>query len=76
METLKLWIARDKDGELCLYYGKKPEVCGDSFWYGNVAYPTLYIKLDSELFPEVTFENSPKCVILKLEENEIVDSKK
>lgn len=63
---MELWIARDKDRELCLFYGKKPEINGDSFWYGNLPYPTKYIKLDENLFPEVTWENSPMKVELKI----------
>lgn len=63
---MELWVARDKDGELCLYYGKEPERNGDSFWYGNVPFPEDYIKLNSDLFPQVTWENSPKKVRIEL----------
>lgn len=59
-------IARDKDNSLCLY-SKKPKlseeieglwVCGDQ--NDNV------IILPPDMFPEVTFENSPQQVELKL----------
>lgn len=62
---LILWIARDKDGELCLYT-QEPERNGDSFWYGNYPYEHTYIKLCNLLFPEVTWENSPRKIKIDL----------
>lgn len=62
---MKLWIARDENGTLELfyeepYYGTIPGI-GDAWKNGD------YIcKLDSKLFPEVTFENSPQEVELEL----------
>ena len=61
---MKLWIARDKDGELYLYdaYPKKQsEFFGCKFGYSSMP-------LDGSLFPEVTWENSPRKVELKLVE--------
>lgn len=59
---MKLWIARDNDGHLFLYE-TKPERCSENFapinGYG-------YWSIDDDLFPEVTFENSPREIILKL----------
>ena len=55
---MKLWIARDINGRLTLHY-ERPTLKGkgwDKIW----AIP------DSSLFPEVTFENSPIQVELKL----------
>ena len=59
---MKLWIARDKNGELCLY-NIKPEKHEEYF-----VEPSGYrsFSLDDDLFPEVTFENSPQEVELKL----------
>lgn len=60
---MKLWIARDKSGELFFYVGEKP------FRHGNIFHSEQdsdYFNLDIELFPEVTFENSPQQVELKL----------
>ncbi len=67
---MELYIARDKDGRLFLYYNYLPirddeldqftacgndiDICGDE------------IEIDSGLFPEVTWENSPRKVELKL----------
>jgi hypothetical protein len=65
---MKLWIARDESGDLALYY-LKPEL-NDldvlAFYQPQkfgVEYPIC-----NDLFPEVTFENSPQQVELKLVE--------
>lgn len=65
-----MWIARDKDGELYLYnerpvredsrYEKGTFYSG--YFYGE--YPS--IRLDKNEFLEVTWENSPQQVELKL----------
>lgn len=59
---MKLWIARDKDGLIYLYM-KKPTLIG---WYFDTKY--LIGEIDKTSFPEVTFENSPQEVELKLVE--------
>lgn len=58
---MNLWIARDKDGSLYLYR-KKPYKCRGLFIcdMGNGMW------LDKTQFPEVTFENSPREIELKL----------
>lgn len=58
---MKLWIARDKDGELYLY-PSKPRKRDYRFTCGYVYED--YINLDGDEFPEVTFENSPQEVEL------------
>ena len=61
---MKMWICRNQDGSLALFKKKKPKLFWDEkigqYWYGNPfwLYPTD--------FPEVTFENSPMEVELKL----------
>lgn len=55
-----LWIARDVGGRLTLHY-ERPIYCNRG-WNNVWAIP------DSNIFPEVTFENSPKKVELKLVE--------
>lgn len=56
---MKFWIARDFDGKLALHT-REPH-CQFYTWYsGNE------VVLNEELFPEVTFENSPQQVELKL----------
>lgn len=59
-----MWVARDKAGSLFLY-DALPILRGN--WYyaqrGHDSYA-----LDERLFPEVTFENSPKRIEMKLVE--------
>lgn len=64
-----LSIARDKDNSLCLY-SKKPKLSEEieGLWVCsqlNDADDAVII-LPPEMFPEVTFENSPQMVELKL----------
>ena len=54
---MELWIARDENGALALHesepycpFGGNWHNCNQEFY------------LDSELFPEVTFENSPQKI--------------
>ena len=60
---MKFWIVRDKQGWLQLYLGKPSfklkHLTED--WDG-----TFMGYLPKEKFPEVTFENSPQQVELKL----------
>lgn len=62
---MKLWIARDKDGSLILY-DNTPEKRSEYF-LPYAGYDDM--PLDDRLFPEVTFENSPQEVELKLINN-------
>lgn len=57
---MKLWIARDKNRDLYLY--EREPIRESDFFYSS--YDT--IEVDKNLFPEVTFENSPQEVELKL----------
>lgn len=66
---MKLWIARDKDGTLVLS-NRLPYLvneCYDYFFFGDDA--SIYY-LDRNTFPEVTFENSPQQVEIKLSKEE------
>lgn len=59
---MKLWIARDDDNALFLY-DEKPIKRKHRFtlkWFSHA------FKIKSQHFPEVTFENSPQEVELKL----------
>ena len=62
---MKLWIARDKDGLLYLHIDKPMRV--RSFFI-NESNRSIWI--DKDLFPEVTFENSPVEVELKIKEEQ------
>lgn len=60
---MKLWIARDKS-DLLTVYNEKPELHYGKYWDGD--YGTQAIDVPEEMFPEVTFENSPQEVELIL----------
>ena len=63
---MELWIARDDGeyGDLCIFTSKPyQDTCG--IWT-NLNQD--YIVIDRELLPEVTFENIPQRVELKLVE--------
>ena len=58
---MKLWIARDlEDDKLHLFPG---EPHNKLFWW---TYRNEKNEIDKTMFPEVTFENSPQQVELKL----------
>ena len=60
---MKLWVARDKDGQLC-GYKEKPIRYKDTF--GDNAIYEDVIHLDNDDMLEVTWDNSPQEVELKL----------
>ena len=62
---MKLWVARDKRGELFVFE-KKPERGSNGCWYPECNSDWFRNIDDNRLFPEVTFENSPMEVELKL----------
>lgn len=62
---MALWIARDLDGELKLY-DNQPMIINEWF-VPQRGFDSL--ELDEQLFPEITFENSPQEVELKLINN-------
>lgn len=62
---MKLWIARDKDKSLFLYLNK-PILNNDTFTV-NWDEPHWWdAQLTNDMFSEVTFENSPQEVEIKL----------
>lgn len=59
---MKYWVARDKGAKGCAWlYEDKPSQ-DNGYWFsdGN------FYNIDIDLFPEVTFENSPQQVEIKL----------
>lgn len=66
----ELWIARDKDGTLNLFIGEEPMrdklLASDPEERIFVREEGEVVELDSRDFPEVTWENSPVEVELKL----------
>lgn len=67
---MKLWIARDKDKSTIWMFFDKPKLDKDTWlWKGTKLYcGAMSPGLDKhkEIFPEVTFENSPLEFELKL----------
>lgn len=59
---MKLWIARSEGGDLTLHY-KKP------IYHKGYGWTSIGSVLNSKEFSEVTFENSPQEVELKLINN-------
>lgn len=60
---MKFWIARNTDDTLVLFQSK-PILGTDFIWEELYNEDCMYIEED--LFPEVTFENSPQVVEIKL----------
>lgn len=58
---MNAWIARDSCGDLFLY-DKKPECYGDYFMGDDV---TFVCCLPDEMYPEVTFGNSPLELVIE-----------
>lgn len=58
-----VWIARDKDGTLAMFKNK-PILDIDNAWYCEDCDDDFSI-VNKDMFPEVTFENSPKQLIIK-----------
>lgn len=64
---MKAWIARDKDGELYMF-SHLPILCRNTYFIASDG--TNSMKLDRNMFPEVTFEESPKKLKIKIIEDE------
>jgi hypothetical protein len=57
----KLWIARDYNNDLVVYY-RKPIAVGEVFKSKSAG---DYLYLPKSWFPEITFKNSPQRVRLE-----------
>ena len=62
---MRIWIARDKNEELNIYLNK-PVLDKDGYVFLPTCDAFRFFDIDKKLFPEVTFENSPKEVELHL----------
>lgn len=60
---MKLWVARNKNRVLTLCTDE-PILYYNEYFIGP--YKSQTIELDENLYPEVTFENSPQMVEVKL----------
>ena len=63
---MKLWTARTKSGKLGLYLFKPLYDNTYDLWICKLG----VLIVDKKMFPEVTFENSPQMVELKLIKHE------
>ena len=59
--TIHGWIARDEDGRLYLH-SKKPKRVGILGGWDS----TSYMELESDMFPDVTYESNPQYVSIAL----------
>ena len=64
---MKLWVARNVDNTLVLFQSK-PILTDEVIW--DEILNEDYMFIPEYLYPEVTFENSPMEVELKLASNE------
>ena len=55
---MEFWIARDWDGLTLFQSESEPQLTDDYLWYDNG--DGDFMRLSEDLFPEITFENSPK----------------
>ena len=62
---MKMWISRSANGDLSLH-STEPEKLEEAGCYTSFFTDGEDYNLDYKLFPEVTFENSPLEVELKL----------
>ena len=62
---MEFWIARSFVGDLCAYTTEPTYNNTIKAWCYDYNNGTLFV-LDNRLFPEVTFENSPRKVEIKL----------
>lgn len=60
---MKLWIARNTDDTLVLFQNKP--IFNNNFEWEDV-YNEDYMFIPDELYPQVTWENSPQLIELKL----------
>ena len=63
-KTYNLWIARDKCGALFIY-DKEPQLHEATKSFDSVD-SEIFEELSSGLFQEVTFENSPRQIEIKI----------
>ena len=61
---MKLWVARDRYGWLTLHEERPFNNSG--MWFSDNGTTHPYIRINNDLFTEVTFENSPQEVKLNL----------
>lgn len=63
---MEVWIARDRDGGLYMF-AERPELIKNTYFIAHK--DTSSMKMDCDMFPEITIENSPKRIKLKIVED-------
>lgn len=63
---MKVWLARDKFGSLYAY-SAEPERRNCTFQANDIINQWVCFKMPDRLFPEVTWENSPKVAYINIE---------
>lgn len=54
------WVARDEDGQLCIFYKGKPHRGGcNRWWYSGYCAEGDWMCIDNKMFPELTWEDEP-----------------
>lgn len=66
MDHFTLWISRDRSGFICLWLKKPIKNEGAGWFYTEARLLDIVGDLPQSAFPELTFENSPREVELKL----------
>ena len=61
----QMWVARDRDDALWLF-SDEPELEGNFHWKLEYDGQNTCNQLTSTMFPEVTFENSPKKITFRI----------
>ena len=73
---MELWIARDRDGGLYTFLNKPYLQTIDKMWLDYPIYidykdeHSYHEQLDCNLYPEITFENSPKRIKIEIMEEQ------
>jgi hypothetical protein len=63
-----MWIAREENEDLYLFRHKPYK--NHTYWYSdNENAKEDRIRIDRDLFPEITYYNSPKEVVLQIKED-------
>ena len=74
---MKMWIAKHERQPYLVLFKEKPVKMFNKYtngwWWEPIDMCNTYMILDSSEYPEVTFENSPQEVELKLVTNENKD---
>jgi frataxin-like iron-binding protein CyaY len=62
---MSVWIARDKNGELYLYKSEPWRCKEDKNGHFDCDADEMLLPMDEDMYPEITWENSPKEFELK-----------